>query len=288
MVDTTAVSDVAPKRRRRFPRHLTTVARHLWFRQLHNEERDEGNTYITVSHIFYADDAMFLGEWSDSNLKGILNILKSFFLASGLQINVSKSQLLGVGVSRSEVDQAASSIGCSVMNNQFRYLGVMVGQCPSRLNAWDDIIFILRARLSKWKVKTLSIGIVEICEGYGKVIDVFIPNRRSKAGRFKYPSLSGFPAQSVGSSNTDVLDLPCLLVLITGTSQSRQHGKSESDSYYLSDYVVNSFPGTSLIHIESHHRFFPVDTSLIHIESRKSPTAVLFDDDTGRDFHSSL
>ncbi|GKC88239.1 hypothetical protein Tco_1148888 [Tanacetum coccineum] len=48
-------------------------------------------------------------------------------------------------------------------------------------------------------------------------------------------SLTGFPAQSIGSSNTDVLDLPCLLVLITETSQSRQHGKSESDSYYLSD-----------------------------------------------------
>ncbi|GJV27842.1 hypothetical protein Tco_1384290 [Tanacetum coccineum] len=61
-------------------------------------------------------------------------------------------------------------------------------------------------------------------------------------------SLTGFPAQSVWSSNTDVLDLPCLLVLITDTSQSRQH----------------------------------VDTSLIHRESCKSPTAVLFDDDTGR------
>ncbi|GJV03194.1 hypothetical protein Tco_1336763 [Tanacetum coccineum] len=48
-------------------------------------------------------------------------------------------------------------------------------------------------------------------------------------------SLIGFPAQSVGSSNTDVLDSLCLLVLITGMSQSRQHGKSESDSYYLSD-----------------------------------------------------
>ncbi|GJX54281.1 ribonuclease H-like domain-containing protein, partial [Tanacetum coccineum] len=48
-------------------------------------------------------------------------------------------------------------------------------------------------------------------------------------------SLTGFPAQSVGSSNTYVLDSPCLLVLITGTSQSRQHGKSELDSYYLSD-----------------------------------------------------
>ncbi|GKC34969.1 hypothetical protein Tco_1047353, partial [Tanacetum coccineum] len=61
-------------------------------------------------------------------------------------------------------------------------------------------------------------------------------------------SLTGFPAQSVGFSNTDLLDLPCLLGLITGTSQSRQH----------------------------------VNTSLIHIESRKSPTAVLFDDDIGR------
>nr|GEX56073.1 hypothetical protein [Tanacetum cinerariifolium] len=45
----------------------------------------------------------------------------------------------------------------------------------------------------------------------------------------------GFPAQSVGYSNTNVLELPCLLGLIIGTSQSRQHGKSDSDSYYLSD-----------------------------------------------------
>ncbi|GKA73884.1 RNA-directed DNA polymerase, eukaryota [Tanacetum coccineum] len=55
-------------------------------------------------------------------------------------------------------DSAASSIGCSILNNQFRYLGVMVGECSSRLKAWDDIILKLRSRLSKWKVKTLSIG----------------------------------------------------------------------------------------------------------------------------------
>ncbi|GJW11431.1 hypothetical protein Tco_1577258 [Tanacetum coccineum] len=59
---------------------------------------------------------------------------------------------------------------------------------------------------------------------------------------------------SVGLLITDVLDLPCLLVLITGTSQSRQH----------------------------------VDTSLIHIESLASPpTAVQFDE-TLEGFHSSL
>nr|GEX98071.1 RNA-directed DNA polymerase, eukaryota, reverse transcriptase zinc-binding domain protein [Tanacetum cinerariifolium] len=105
------------------------------------------------------DEGLFKGEWSDGNLKGIINILKSLFLASGLQINILKSQLLGVGVPRYMVDQAASSIGCSIMNNQFRYLGVMVGECSSRLKAWDDIILKLRSRLSKWKVKTLSIGV---------------------------------------------------------------------------------------------------------------------------------
>nr|GEZ98986.1 hypothetical protein [Tanacetum cinerariifolium] len=41
-------------------------------------------------------------------------------------------------------------------------------------------------------------------------------------------SLTGFPAQSAGSSNTDVLELPCLLVLITRMSQSRQHDPSGS------------------------------------------------------------
>nr|GEY18478.1 RNA-directed DNA polymerase, eukaryota [Tanacetum cinerariifolium] len=113
---------------------------------------------ISISHLFYADDAMFIGEWSHENLKGIINILKSFFLASGLQINIIKSQLLGMGVPRHEVEQAASSIGCLIMSNQFHYLGVMMGECSSNLKAWDDVILKLRSRLSKWKVKTLSIG----------------------------------------------------------------------------------------------------------------------------------
>ncbi|GJS59039.1 zinc finger, CCHC-type containing protein [Tanacetum coccineum] len=46
-------------------------------------------------------------------------------------------------------------------------------------------------------------------------------------------SLTGFPAQSVGSSNTDVLDSPCLLVFITGTSQSRQHVINKIDSFRI-------------------------------------------------------
>nr|GEY50841.1 RNA-directed DNA polymerase, eukaryota [Tanacetum cinerariifolium] len=38
------------------------------------------------------------------------------------------------------------------------YSGIMVGQRSSRLSAWEDTISKLRVRLSKWKIKTLSIG----------------------------------------------------------------------------------------------------------------------------------
>nr|GEU69512.1 hypothetical protein [Tanacetum cinerariifolium] len=82
-----------------------------------------------------------------------------------------------------------------------------------------------------------------------------------------------FPAQSIRSSNATALDLPYLLVLINEMYQSRQHDKSESDSYYLSDWVVNSYTGPKLI--SSCHK-------LDHLESCKSPTAKLFDVDSGR------
>nr|GEW54986.1 RNA-directed DNA polymerase, eukaryota [Tanacetum cinerariifolium] len=51
-----------------------------------------------------------------------------------------------------------SSIGCSITQNQFRYLGVMVGECMSRHKAWVDVVLKLRSHISKWKAKTLSIG----------------------------------------------------------------------------------------------------------------------------------
>nr|GEZ10451.1 RNA-directed DNA polymerase, eukaryota [Tanacetum cinerariifolium] len=108
---------------------------------------------LSLFHLFYADDALIIGEWSKDNLRCIINVIQCFYLASGLQINIHKSQLLGVGVPWSDVEMAASSIGCSIMNSQFRYLGVMVGENMSHHKAWDNVILKLRSRLSKWKSK---------------------------------------------------------------------------------------------------------------------------------------
>nr|GEX42125.1 RNA-directed DNA polymerase, eukaryota, reverse transcriptase zinc-binding domain protein [Tanacetum cinerariifolium] len=112
---------------------------------------------VTISHLFYADDAVFVGEWSQENLDKILNVLHCFHLASGLRINVKKSHLLGVGVPHGTVQIAAVNLGCSIMKTPFKYLGVMVGGNSLKYEFWGDIMSKLNSRMSKWKSKTLSI-----------------------------------------------------------------------------------------------------------------------------------
>ncbi|GJW36817.1 RNA-directed DNA polymerase, eukaryota [Tanacetum coccineum] len=111
---------------------------------------------VMISHLFYADDAVFVGELSDSNL--ILQVLQCFYLTSGLKINMQKRNLMGVGVNHYDLVEAASKLGCSILNTPFIYLGVTVRSSMSRVRAWEDTLCKLKLRLSKWKNKTLSIG----------------------------------------------------------------------------------------------------------------------------------
>nr|GEV96765.1 RNA-directed DNA polymerase, eukaryota [Tanacetum cinerariifolium] len=87
---------------------------------------------MAISHLVYADDVVFIGEWFDSNLDNIVKFVKCFFLASGLKINIQNSQVLGVGVPRNIVNQAASLIGCADMQNPFRLtlLKLVLGASP--------------------------------------------------------------------------------------------------------------------------------------------------------------
>ncbi|GKF61211.1 hypothetical protein Tco_0181265, partial [Tanacetum coccineum] len=113
---------------------------------------------VTISHLFYADDAVFVGEWSDDNLTRIMQVLHCFSLSSGLKIIVKNSHLLGVGIPSADTTAATTRLGCSVMKTPFKYLGVMVGGNMLMIKARDDMICKLNSRLSKWKLKTLSIG----------------------------------------------------------------------------------------------------------------------------------
>ncbi|KAL4572312.1 hypothetical protein LXL04_019084 [Taraxacum kok-saghyz] len=69
---------------------------------------------VGLSHLLYADDAIFMGEWSRRNVENLVTILNCFYLAS--------------------VDLLARVVGCSSAKVPFLYLGLPVGENMSRAN----------------------------------------------------------------------------------------------------------------------------------------------------------
>nr|XP_043616001.1 uncharacterized protein LOC122587914 [Erigeron canadensis] len=68
---------------------------------------------VSISHLFYANDVIVVGEWSESNLVNISNALRFFFYGiSGLKINFQKSSIIGIGVANEEVNRLASTTCC--------------------------------------------------------------------------------------------------------------------------------------------------------------------------------
>nr|GEV38709.1 RNA-directed DNA polymerase, eukaryota [Tanacetum cinerariifolium] len=78
---------------------------------------------VNLSHMFYVDDAVFVGQWSDSNINTLIHVLDYFYRASGLRMNMSKSKIMGVHVEGRRVKHAASKLGCLTLNTPFYYLG---------------------------------------------------------------------------------------------------------------------------------------------------------------------
>ncbi|KAL4591885.1 hypothetical protein LXL04_004859 [Taraxacum kok-saghyz] len=79
-------------------------------------------------------------------------------MASGLQLNLHKSRLIGIGVKYDQVVQMATTIGCDSEVLPFKYLRLPVGANMGRMAAWDMLLDRFHTRLSKWKMKMLSIG----------------------------------------------------------------------------------------------------------------------------------
>ncbi|GKA24778.1 RNA-directed DNA polymerase, eukaryota, partial [Tanacetum coccineum] len=134
---------------------------HLSFQNVVNEGLFKGvsvSSSLQLSHLFYADDVIFMGQWSESNIHTIVLALDCFYKASGLRLNLHKSKLIGIAVEDELVSRAALKMGCSTLKSPFSYLGITVGGSMSRIKAWDDIVEKLQARLSKWKMNTLSTG----------------------------------------------------------------------------------------------------------------------------------
>ncbi|GKB56655.1 putative RNA-directed DNA polymerase, eukaryota, reverse transcriptase zinc-binding domain protein [Tanacetum coccineum] len=86
---------------------------------------------LNISHLFYADDVVFLSEWN--------------------------AKEVDVGVDMENVSNMARASGCAVGSCPFSYLGVNMGANMACKSNWDNVLQCFHNRLSNWKVKMLSI-----------------------------------------------------------------------------------------------------------------------------------
>lgn len=101
-----------------------------------------------LSHLFYVDDALFVGEWSRSNLKNLARILRCFHVSSGLKVSFHKSRVFGIGATEEEITNWASILGCEAGSFPFKYLGVPVGANMNLIKNWKPIINKFHSKLS--------------------------------------------------------------------------------------------------------------------------------------------
>ena len=86
-----------------------------------------------MSHLQFADDTLILGEKSWANIRAMRAVLLLFEALSGLKVNFSKSQLVGVNVHNSWLAEAALVLNCKVGSLPFVYLGLPISGNARRL-----------------------------------------------------------------------------------------------------------------------------------------------------------
>jgi hypothetical protein len=86
------------------------------------------NSGVSVSHLQYADDTLFIGEACMENLWCVKAILRWFELMSGLKVNFAKSRLLGVEMEDSFLHVTSKFLNYKIGKFPFIYHGKIQGK----------------------------------------------------------------------------------------------------------------------------------------------------------------
>ncbi|RVX02717.1 LINE-1 reverse transcriptase-like [Vitis vinifera] len=117
--------------------------------------REGGRTALNISHLFFADDTIIFCEANKEHLSHLSWVLFWFEAASGLKINLSKSEIIPVG-EVDDIEELAVELGCRVGSLPSQYLGLPLGVPNKASLMWDGVKERVRRRLTLWKRQFIS------------------------------------------------------------------------------------------------------------------------------------
>lgn len=116
-----------------------------------------GDSEFKISHLFYAYDTLFLGEWDKGDTEILIIILNFFFLIPGLRLNLQKSNIYGIGVDFYNIEDMVIDTIFLTSSISFLYLGLPMVNI-GHVDSWKLMVQNFDTRLASWKVNLLSSG----------------------------------------------------------------------------------------------------------------------------------
>ncbi|XP_028111659.1 uncharacterized protein LOC114309966 [Camellia sinensis] len=114
-------------------------------------------TCLTLSHLFFADDAILFFKAKTFECESILEVLKVYSDASGQLLNFDKSgALFSANSSTSLSNSICHLLGVTKANPKAQYLGLLTSWGKSKSEAYRFLLEKELAKMQLWKSKLLS------------------------------------------------------------------------------------------------------------------------------------
>lgn len=116
-----------------------------------------GGNEVHISHLLFADDTIIFCDADPDQVLHIRKVLSCFEAATGLRVNLGKSEIVPVGVVDT-MPYLASFLCCRTGALPMLYLGMPLGASYKALPIWNSIIEKIERRLASWQILYLSKG----------------------------------------------------------------------------------------------------------------------------------
>lgn len=111
-----------------------------------------------IGHLQFADDTLIFCGNDEDQIRYVKATLLCFEAVSGLKINFSKSEVIGIRMDKSLLHKFARIMGCKVGELPVMYLGLPLCMKSATKWLWNLVVERVERRLSSCKANYLSFG----------------------------------------------------------------------------------------------------------------------------------
>ena len=112
---------------------------------------------VSISHLLFADDSILFCDTNPQHMMYIRLVLTFFEAVTSLRVNMSKSEMVPVGVVPN-LRVLADIMGCRIGSLPMSYLGMPLGANFKSKAVWNSILEKMEHKLAGWKSLYLSRG----------------------------------------------------------------------------------------------------------------------------------